>query len=68
MGSVPVVVVEPADESVEAGLVGEVGLVVGPFVDEGLVESFGFAGGLGPVGAGAEMADPGSGEGLLELA
>ena len=62
----PVVVVEPAGERIEALLVGSVFLGVGPFVDQGLVEAFRFAVGLGPVGAGAEVMDPSVGEGLLE--
>jgi hypothetical protein len=41
---------------------GPVGVGVGPLVEQGAVEAFDFAVGLGPVGAGALVDDAGGGE------
>src|SRR5689334_12537765 len=52
-----VVVPEPAVKGAGAFLAGAVDGAVGPAVEEGADEAFGFAVGLRPVGAGAEVVD-----------
>jgi hypothetical protein len=52
-----VVVPEPAVKCVGAFCAGAVDGAVGPAVEEGADEAFGFAVGLRPVGAGAAVAD-----------
>ena len=57
MFAVMVVVPEPAVKGCGAFGAGAVDRAVGPAGEEGADEAFGFAVGLGPVGAGAEVAD-----------
>ncbi len=65
MGSVVIVVMQPAVIGRCAGFFGEVGLGVGPFLVEGAVESLDFAVGLRAVGAGLLVDDVGT-DGLGE--
>ena len=53
-----VVVPEPSVKGGGAFCAGAVDRAVGPAGEEGADEAFGFAVGLGAVGAGAEVADP----------
>ena len=66
VASVVVVDVDPVLQGVVAVGFGQVGTGVGPFLGEGPVESFDFAVGLRPVGAGPDVFDPTEGglEGL----
>ena len=61
-----VVVPEPAVKGAAAFLARAVDVGVGPAVEHGADEAFGFAVGLWPVGAGAEVADAESAAGDLE--
>ena len=68
MGSAVIVGAEESGEGLAALLVGGIGLFVGPSSEEGLVEAFHFAVGLGTVGSdqfvsGADLGE-GMGEGL----
>lgn len=53
VSAVVIVGVQPVGEGVAAFLFSVVGLYVCPFVEQGAVEAFGFAVGLGPVGPGS---------------
>ena len=53
-----VVVPEPAVKGGGALRAGAVDRAVGPAAEQGADEALGFAVGLGPVGAGAQVADP----------
>ena len=57
-----IVGVEPGGVGVAAFLFGAVGLCVGPFVEQGAVEAFDLPVGLGSVGPGALVGDPGPGQ------
>lgn len=63
VGSVVMVVMEPARVLGGAGLVAEVGRGVGPFGGEGAVEALDLPVGLGPVGACPDMLDRAEGGG-----
>ena len=56
-GAVMVVEVEPGGQGAGALAVGVPGSGVGPFGEQGAVEAFDFAVGLGPVGAGEGVSD-----------
>jgi hypothetical protein len=65
---VVIVGVQPCGEGVVSFLLGVVGAGVGPFVEQGAVEAFDFAVGLGPVGPGSLVGDPGCGEQVTPVA
>ena len=60
MGSVVIVVVEPVVVGRRPGPIRGVELCVGPFRGQGAIESFDFAVGLRPVGAGPFVPDVGA--------
>ena len=59
MGPVAVVVVQPAREGGQAGLVAGIQLGIGPLGGQGAVEPLSLAVGLGPIGPGPPMSGAG---------
>jgi hypothetical protein len=60
--AVVIVGVEPGGEGLASFLLGAVGAGVGPFFQQGAVEAFDLAVGLGPVRPGALVSDAGRGQ------